>query len=80
MIHIDTLKTEAVCSMLERIPEFNFPIFDFQTISEGRPLTIMSYQLIVESGIISRLGLSLEKFYNFITTIEMSYDASLPCN
>lgn len=65
--------------MLERIPEFNFPIFDFQAVSGGRPLTIMSHKLIVESGIISRLGLSLDKFYNFVTTIEMSYDSSLPC-
>ncbi len=66
--------------MLGHIPEFNFPIFDFQAITEGRPLTVMGHELVVKTGILSRLGLSLEKFHNFITAIEMCYDSSLPCN
>ena len=77
---IETLRTEEICFMLEKIPDYNFPIFDFQIIAHGRPLTIMSHQLVVQSGILSRLGLPLEKFLNFIATIEMSYESTLPCN
>ena len=77
---IEGLRTEEVCSMLQKIPNYNFPIFDFQSISSGNPLTILSHHLIVESGLLSRLGLPVEKFLNYVVCVETAYDPSLPCN
>ncbi|KAG4087018.1 hypothetical protein H8356DRAFT_1434063 [Neocallimastix lanati (nom. inval.)] len=58
--------------LLERVKDYNFPIFEFCEATP-RPLLTMSYHLFVKSGLIGRLHLNTEKFLNFIKEIEEGY-------
>jgi hypothetical protein len=73
------LKTGNVNKILSQSSEFGFPIFAFFNVSNGRPLTLLSHHLIVESGLLGRLRLSTEKFMLFLDVVESSYDSSLSC-
>ncbi|KAJ3326578.1 High affinity cAMP-specific 3',5'-cyclic phosphodiesterase 7A [Blyttiomyces sp. JEL0837] len=67
----------ATIPLLARIPEFNFPIFEFADSSSGHPLLVMAHHLCVTNGLVGRLGLNLEKFINCMATIEGGYHADL---
>jgi hypothetical protein len=77
--NIDQLFTENVHEYLSHILEYNFPIFNFAIETQCRPLTIMSHQLVIQSGLLDRLELCKEQFMNFIFSVESGYRASLPC-
>jgi hypothetical protein len=72
----ELLTTETV-QLLERIPEYHFPIFEFAQVTSNKPLTVMSYELIVKSGLLAKLKLPADKFLNFMISIENGYRTSL---
>ncbi|KAJ2998632.1 High affinity cAMP-specific 3',5'-cyclic phosphodiesterase 7A [Globomyces sp. JEL0801] len=74
---ITALMNPETCQYLEKLGNYNFPIFDFAKCTENRPLSVMSYQLVVNSGLLDRLQLSKEKFMLFMTKIELGYDSNL---
>ena len=76
---ITALRTDKVIELLTKIPDFDFPIFDLHSVSAGRPLTVIGHYLVVESGLLERLGLPLDKFMQFLESVESSYDSSLSC-
>ena len=71
-----SLETEL---LLSRTIEYNFPIFKFAEAVNGHPLLILSHHIIVKGGLIDRLGLNVNKFVNFISTIENGYHSDLTC-
>ena len=75
---IQTLKTAQVNQFLKKTLEYNFPIFGFNEITTW-PLVVLGNHLIVESGLLKRLKLPLDKFMTFLFTIESSYDSKLTC-
>jgi hypothetical protein len=77
---LTNLLTPQTVILLTRIPEYNFPIFDFAEATMGRPLLVMAYHLCVnQSGLVGKLGLSVEKFLNGMATLEGGYHADLAC-
>ena len=77
---IEDYLNEETVTLLNRIDEYNFPIFDLANATQQRPLTLIAYKVVVESGILSRLQLSTEMFFNFMIDIENGYHAELSCN
>eukprot|EP00833_Pecoramyces_ruminatium_P012561 jgi/Orpsp1_1/1186593/evm.model.d7180000051757.1 len=71
-IDILSLIDDHTLQLLEKVKDYNFPIFEFCEATP-RPLLTMSYHLFVKSGLIGRLHLSTEKFLNFIKEIEEGY-------
>jgi len=67
-----SLIDQHTLQLLEKVKDYNFPIFEFCETSP-RPLLTMSYHLFVKSGLIGRLHLNTEKFLNFIKEIEEGY-------
>lgn len=76
---VSGLVTHTVKQLLDQIHIYDFPIFDFAEATMMRPLAVMSYQLVVESGLLSRLNLSRDKFMHFMVAIESGYRSSLTC-
>ncbi|KAJ3220320.1 cAMP-specific 3',5'-cyclic phosphodiesterase 4B [Chytriomyces hyalinus] len=64
-------------NLLVRVPEFNFPIFDFVKSTDNHSLLVLGHHLIEESGLLNNLGLDSFKFNNFLATIEGGYHADL---
>jgi hypothetical protein len=73
---IYSLETESI---LSRTMEYNFPIFKFSEAVNGHPLLILSHHILVKGGLVDRLGLNINKFVNFISTIENGYHSDLAC-
>ncbi|KAI9346030.1 hypothetical protein DFJ73DRAFT_761398 [Zopfochytrium polystomum] len=71
------LYTTSTISLLARVSEYNFPIFEFADNAQGHPLLIMAHHLCVTNGVIHRLGINVDKFINCIATIESGYHADL---
>jgi len=71
-IDILSLIDDNTLQLLEKVDDYNFPIFEFCG-STPRPLLTMSYHLFVKSGLIGRLHLNTEKFLNFIKEVEEGY-------
>ena len=76
---INDYLTSNTLDLLNRIGEYNFPIFELSKETQGRPLTLVAYKLAVDSGILSRLNLSTEMFLNFMIDIEDGYRSDLAC-
>ncbi|KAJ3410427.1 hypothetical protein HDV05_003813 [Chytridiales sp. JEL 0842] len=74
---LSTMLDTKTVHLLSRINEFNFPIFDFASATSGRPLVMMAYHLCVSSGLVGKLGLSVEKFITGMATIEGGYHSDL---
>lgn len=74
--HLMTPKTKE---LLLQIHNYHFPIFDFAEATLNRPLIVMSYQLFIQSGLLSRLNLPIGKFLNFMIAIESGYRSNLTC-
>ena len=77
--NINDYLTSNTLKLLNRIGEYNFPIFELSKATQGRPLTLVAYKLAVDSGILSRLNLSTEMFLNFMIDIEDGYRSDLAC-
>ena len=76
---IETYLTTDTVTLLNRIDEYNFPIFELAKGTQQRPLTLVAYKIVVESGILARLNLQTEIFLNFMIDIENGYRADLSC-
>ncbi|KAJ3105149.1 cAMP-specific 3',5'-cyclic phosphodiesterase 4D [Phlyctochytrium planicorne] len=83
-VSLSTLRTPKVITLLGRMHEYNFPIFEFGDATGGHPLLVMAHHLMVVGdgrrglgGVVGRLGLSPEKFLNAMATIEEGYHADL---
>ncbi|KAI9015115.1 hypothetical protein BC832DRAFT_528155 [Gaertneriomyces semiglobifer] len=68
---------EATLPLLVRINEYNFPIFDFAEATQNQPLLVLSYHLVVQSGLLSRMQLPVDKFVNFMWNVEGGYRKEL---
>ncbi|KAJ3063019.1 hypothetical protein HDU98_001113, partial [Podochytrium sp. JEL0797] len=64
-------------SLLQRVPQFNFPIFDFTRATDNHPLLVLGHHLVLDSGLLGKLNLDPAKFVNFMSTIESGYHANL---
>ncbi|KAJ3143784.1 High affinity cAMP-specific 3',5'-cyclic phosphodiesterase 7A, partial [Irineochytrium annulatum] len=74
---ISGLYTARTVTYLNRLDEFNFPIFEFAKECGAHPLLIMSHRLCVGSGLVGRLGLNADKFVSCMATIELGYHSDL---
>lgn len=70
---------EPTKTLLTRINEYDFPIFELADATNDRPLFVMSHQLVVESGLLDRLKFSKAKFHKFMWSIEAGYSSDLSC-
>jgi hypothetical protein len=78
--NVTHLLTVNTLELLDRINEYNFPIFEFAESTSLRPLVVMSHELVIKSGLLDRLGLNPEKFMNFMISVESGYRSNLTCN
>ncbi|KAJ3294990.1 hypothetical protein HDU79_010064 [Rhizoclosmatium sp. JEL0117] len=75
--NLDAIFSPQARGLLYRVPEFNFPIFEFTKATDGHPLLALGHHLIKDSGLLSKLNLDASKFINFMATIESGYHAEL---
>ncbi|KAJ3274443.1 cAMP-specific 3',5'-cyclic phosphodiesterase 4D [Borealophlyctis nickersoniae] len=75
---IEGILSPEVGALLQRVPEYNFPIFEFAEATGGHPLLVLSHHLVVRSGVLARLGLPEGKFVNFMRAVEGGYNPDLP--
>lgn len=68
-----------VRALLKTCGNYNFEIFEFDQLTEHRPLITMSHHLIKSSGLLDRLSLPSDKFINFMFDVESKYDPNLAC-
>lgn len=78
-VNIEDYYTEQTVPLLVRINEYNFPIFDFADATKNKPLLVLSHHLVVQTGLLSRLQLPVDKFLNFMGEIEKGYNPELTC-
>ncbi|KAJ3114020.1 hypothetical protein HK100_001822 [Physocladia obscura] len=71
------IRSDETRRLLFRVPEFNFPIFDFTKSTNGHPLLVLGNHLIQDSGLLKNLNLDAGKFLNFLATIESGYHSNL---
>ena len=76
---ISTFLNEPTREILEKIQNYNFPIFEFAKLCNNRPLFVMSHQLIVESGLLDKVKVPAQKFMNYMFSVENGYRPSLTC-
>ncbi|KAJ3152833.1 cAMP-specific 3',5'-cyclic phosphodiesterase 4D [Geranomyces variabilis] len=76
-VAIEEYYTPETVPLLVRINEYNFPIFDFEQATKNRPLLVLSHHLVVQSGLLGRLQLPVDKFLNFMSEIEQGYNPEL---
>ncbi|KAJ3129283.1 cAMP-specific 3',5'-cyclic phosphodiesterase 4D [Nowakowskiella sp. JEL0407] len=74
---VDMLETDEAKRLLRHVDEFNFDIFAFEKATMGNPLLVLANELIVRRGLLDRLGLPVDKFLNFIQTLEAGYHKDL---
>ncbi|KND00117.1 uncharacterized protein SPPG_04459 [Spizellomyces punctatus DAOM BR117] len=76
-VNVEDFYTDRTVSLLVRANEYNFPIFDFVEATSQHPLLVLSHHLVVQSGLLPRLGLPVDKFLNFMHAVEAGYNPQL---
>eukprot|EP01132_Coremiostelium_polycephalum_P003101 gene3101-3879_t len=75
----DKLYETTVEQMLdENVGEWNFPIFQFNEVTNGSPLFYLSYFLFQKHKLFQKFRIEEDSFKNFITRIESGYDSTNP--
>ncbi|KAL7747136.1 hypothetical protein RI367_007496 [Sorochytrium milnesiophthora] len=75
---MEELNFQALEPYQEQLCEYNFPIFDYVTASQNRPLSCMMMQLFRRSCLFESLELPQDKFWKCISTVEQGYHSDLP--
>ena len=71
---------EEISTLLTRCDDYNFNLFHLADLTGNRSLFVFSHHLFYESRLFEGFGIPIDKFANFIRTIEKGYRAELPCN
>ena len=69
-----------IIEMLNKLPNYNFSIFDFDRMTRNSALTVLLHHLCVQSGLLENLHLPVDKFMRFANRIQDGYNNSLTCN
>ncbi|TPX31188.1 hypothetical protein SmJEL517_g05409 [Synchytrium microbalum] len=75
---VSELYTPQVLACLSRLSDYNFPMFEFNELTQGHALLMLLHYLCVESGLLVRLGLDASVFMVFAKRIEEGYHAEHP--
>ncbi|KAJ3017004.1 UNVERIFIED_CONTAM: High affinity cAMP-specific 3',5'-cyclic phosphodiesterase 7A [Siphonaria sp. JEL0065] len=62
-------------SLLEKVDQWNWEIFDVHELSEHRPLFTLSHYLFLRNNLYNKFQIHVETFLNFATDIEAGYHA-----
>ena len=71
---------EEVSNLLTKCDDYNFNLFQLSDLTGNRSLFVFSHHLFYEGRLFEGFGIPIDKFANFIRTIEKGYRAELPCN
>ncbi|KAI9007088.1 hypothetical protein BC832DRAFT_530676 [Gaertneriomyces semiglobifer] len=64
-------------ALLQRVQEYNWPIFEFTEATKGRPLATLVYHLFRRADLFSAFEIPMDLFRNCVTAIENGYRKDL---
>ena len=79
-LQVEDTPSNAVQQVLNLVEDYNFPIFELVSLSNNHSLFYLSRHLVVDSGLLSKLELPVDKFLRCMKHIEAGYRSELPCN
>ncbi|KAI9092120.1 hypothetical protein DFS34DRAFT_310497 [Phlyctochytrium arcticum] len=68
-----------VKALLATMDQWNWSIFELESVTAGRPLAIMGMHVMSVSGISDRLKIPADKMQRFMRRIELVYRPEVPC-
>jgi hypothetical protein len=74
----NTDKMVKMHQLIGQTHEWTFPIFELEGLAQGRPLIFLCTFLFQKYNLFDFYKIKIEKFYNFMNSIEAGYHADLP--
>lgn len=75
---LSMIKIPGICEILEKSSSYNWNVFELATLTNNKPLSTLSCYLFDKLGLFNRFKIPMNKFWNFITSIEAGYRSDLP--
>ncbi len=75
---LDSSVEKQVDTLLGRLEEWDFNIFELADLTNGRPLFFISFALFTRHDLLRKFNISEAKLRRFLTVIEDGYDSSNP--
>jgi hypothetical protein len=65
-------------SLLEKVDNWNWDVFDLDMLSSNRPLFTLGHYLFLKSDLYNKFQIQMDVFLNFLTGIENGYHRDVP--